>query len=197
MLVVLDSDRFADQVPATEYATLLDEGIDHCSSPRMYRILQDQGEVLERRNRLRHPRYQKPHLLATAPNQVWSWDITKLLGPTNWTQFYLYMQANRASPLCRPTVRFRAISPSVFELQAAAAKVPSRATPFFPEEYLAASRQGNTSRTLDDLARKMQFFLLKKLTERGDETSARVCSASKQSVHRAISSTGGVPCYAQ
>ena len=57
----------------------------------MYRILTDSQEVRERRNQLRHPAYKKPELLATAPNQVWSWDITKLLGPAKWTYFYLYV----------------------------------------------------------------------------------------------------------
>ncbi len=57
----------------------------------MYRILADSQEVRERRNQLRHPAYKKPELLATAPNQVWSWDITKLLGPAKWTYFYLYV----------------------------------------------------------------------------------------------------------
>jgi putative transposase len=57
----------------------------------MYRLLQPEGEVKEWRNQLRHPRYRKPELLATGPNQVWSWDITKLLGPATWTYFYLYV----------------------------------------------------------------------------------------------------------
>jgi putative transposase len=53
----------------------------------MYRILEDQQEVRQRRNQLRHPDYPKPQLLATPPNQVWSWDISKLLGPVKWTYF--------------------------------------------------------------------------------------------------------------
>jgi putative transposase len=57
----------------------------------MYRILGEQKEVRERRNQLRHPAYKKPELLATGPNQVWSWDITKLLGPVKWSYFYLYV----------------------------------------------------------------------------------------------------------
>jgi putative transposase len=57
----------------------------------MYRLLQQQGESRERRDQLVHPPYQKPELLATAPNQLWSWDITKLLGPAKWTYFYLYV----------------------------------------------------------------------------------------------------------
>jgi putative transposase len=91
VLDLLHADRFADQAPHEVYATLLDEGVYHCSIRTMYRILNDHTEVKERRNQLRHPVYQKPELLATAPNQVWSWDITKLLGPTKWSYFYLYV----------------------------------------------------------------------------------------------------------
>jgi len=87
----LHADRFADKAPATVYATLLDEGTYHCSIRTMYRILHECQEVRERRNQLRHPKYQKPELLATAPNQVWSWDITKLRGPAKWTYYYLYV----------------------------------------------------------------------------------------------------------
>jgi putative transposase len=91
VLETLHSDRFVDQAPATIYATLLDEGRYHCSIRTFYRILEEQAEVNERRNQLRHPVYQKPELLATAPNQVWSWDITKLRGPVTWSSFYLYV----------------------------------------------------------------------------------------------------------
>jgi putative transposase len=91
VLNILHSDRFVDKAPHEVYATLLDEGVYHCSIRTMYRILNQHGEVKERRNQLRHPQYQKPELLATAPNQVWSWDITKLLGPAKWTYFYLYV----------------------------------------------------------------------------------------------------------
>jgi len=91
VLDILHTDRFVDKAPTEVYATLLDEGIYHCSVRTMYRILAEAGEVLERRNQARHPQYQAPELLATAPNQVWSWDITKLLGPVKWTYFYLYV----------------------------------------------------------------------------------------------------------
>ncbi len=92
VLKVLRSERFVDQAPASVYATLLDEdGIYLCSIRTMYRILEEHGEVRERRDQLRHPNYQKPELLATGPNQVWSWDITKLLGPAKWTYYYLYV----------------------------------------------------------------------------------------------------------
>jgi putative transposase len=87
---VLNSERFADQPPREVYATLLDEGTYLCSWRTMYRILDENQEVQERRNQLRHPQYVKPELLATQPNQLWSWDITKLLGPTKWTYYYLY-----------------------------------------------------------------------------------------------------------
>ncbi len=87
----LRSERFVDQAPAAVYATLLDEGQYLCSVRTMYRLLDVHGEVRERRNQLRHPSYEKPELLATGPNEVWSWDITKLLGPTKWTYFYLYV----------------------------------------------------------------------------------------------------------
>jgi len=88
---LLHDERFCDQAPAEVYATLLDEGQYHCSERTMYRILAENREVRERRNQLRHPHYAAPELLATRPNEVWSWDITKLLGPTKWTYFYLYV----------------------------------------------------------------------------------------------------------
>jgi putative transposase len=91
VLEVLHSERFIDQSPAEVYATLLDEGTYLCSIRTLYRILAEHSEVKERRNQLRHPNYQKPELLATASNQLWSWDITKLLGPAKWTYFYLYV----------------------------------------------------------------------------------------------------------
>lgn len=79
--------RFADKAPKEAYATLLDEGTYLCSARTMYRLLAAQGQVRERRDQLRHPAYVKPELCATAPNQVWSWDITKLLGPRKWTYY--------------------------------------------------------------------------------------------------------------
>jgi transposase InsO family protein len=87
----LRSPRFADQTPTEVFATLLDEGTYLCSIRTMYRILAAQGEVAERRRQRTHPVYQKPELLAEAPNQVWSWDITKLMGPEKWSYFYLYV----------------------------------------------------------------------------------------------------------
>jgi len=91
VLDVLRSPRFVDKSPAQVWATLLDEAIYYCSIRTMYRVLAANGEVKERRNQLRHPNYQKPELLAEAPNEVWSWDITKLRGPAKWTYFYLYV----------------------------------------------------------------------------------------------------------
>jgi len=88
---LLNSERFADQSPYEVYATLLDEGVYHCSIRTMYRILADYDEVQERRHQLRHPVYTKPELLATGPNQLWSWDITKLRGPATWQYYYLYV----------------------------------------------------------------------------------------------------------
>jgi len=88
---ILHQERFMDKAPATVYATLLDEGTYLCSTRTMYRILGKEGEVRERRDQLRHPHYSAPQLLAMGPNQVWSWDITKLLGPVKWSYFYLFV----------------------------------------------------------------------------------------------------------
>ena len=91
VLDVLACPRFVDRSPGEVVATLLDEGHYLCSERTMYRILAAEQPVRERRNQLTHPRYTKPELLATAPNQTWSWDITRLLGPKRWTYFYLYV----------------------------------------------------------------------------------------------------------
>jgi len=91
VLDVLNEPRFTDLAPAEVYAALLDEGRYLCSERTMYRVLAEHAEVRERRDQLRHPHYKAPELLATAPNQLWSWDITKLLGPQKWTYFYLYV----------------------------------------------------------------------------------------------------------
>lgn len=87
----LHSDRFVDLAPPQVYSALLDEGEYLCSISTMYRILRKHGEVKERRAQRRHPVYAKPELLATKPNQVWSWDITKLKGPHKWSYYYLYV----------------------------------------------------------------------------------------------------------
>jgi len=91
VMSLLNEERFCDQAPAEIYATLLDEGKYFCSERTMYRILAENGQVRERRDQLRHPQYAAPELLASRPNEVWSWDITKLLGPSKWSYFYLYV----------------------------------------------------------------------------------------------------------
>jgi len=91
VLEQLHSERFVDASPAQVYATLLDEGTYLASERTMYRILEAEGEVRERRDQLRHPAYAKPELLATAPNELWSWDITKLKGPATWSWYNLYV----------------------------------------------------------------------------------------------------------
>jgi putative transposase len=91
VLAALHEPRFVDRAPAAIYAQLLDENRYLCSVRTMYRLLHAHQEVRERRAQRRHPEYRKPELLATAPNQVWSWDITKLLGPAKWTYLYLYV----------------------------------------------------------------------------------------------------------
>jgi putative transposase len=91
LLDTLNSERFVDTAPAAVHATLLDEGRYLGSVRTMYRLLAIHGGCRERRNQLTHPAYTKPELLATAPNEVWSWDITKLKGPAKWTCFHLYV----------------------------------------------------------------------------------------------------------
>ncbi len=92
VLALLHEERFVDLPPAQVWAQVLDAGTPPpCSIRTMYRVLAAHEEVRERRAQRRHPVYQKPELLATGPNQVWSWDITKLLGPAKWTYFYLYV----------------------------------------------------------------------------------------------------------
>lgn len=88
---LLNSAPYQDQAPRQVYAALLDEGQYLCSWRTMYRILQEHGEVKERRNQLRRPLYRRPELLATGPNQLWTWDITKLRGPSTWQYYYLYV----------------------------------------------------------------------------------------------------------
>ena len=91
VLNLLREPRFVDLAPAEVYACLLDQGLYLCSIRTMYRILAEHDEVRERRWQLRRPVYQKPELLAESPDQVWSWDITKLMGPVKWSYFYLYV----------------------------------------------------------------------------------------------------------
>jgi putative transposase len=91
ILDVLHSEQFTDAAPAEVWATLLDEGTYLGSVSTFYRVLRAHGEVRERRRQATHPATVKPELMASAPNQVWSWDITKLLGPAKWTYYYLYV----------------------------------------------------------------------------------------------------------
>jgi len=91
VLELLCSERYVNASPRTVWATELDEGRYHCSVSSMYRILTEEADVRERRNQLRHPNYVRPELLATAPNQLWSWDITKLKGPGKSVYFCLYV----------------------------------------------------------------------------------------------------------
>jgi putative transposase len=92
VIEILHSERFLDDTPYQIYATLLDEGLYHCSVRTMYRLLtEEHGSVKERRKHVQRPNYTKPELLATSQNQVWSWDITKLKGPAKWTYYYLYV----------------------------------------------------------------------------------------------------------
>jgi putative transposase len=136
VLDVLHEPRFVDLAPAEVYATLLDEGRYLCSERTMYRVLAANLEVRERRDQLRHANHPRPELLATRPNQLWSWDITKLLGPQKWTYFYLYVildvfsryvvgwmlaheeSATLARKLIEETCRRQGISPEQLTLHA-------------------------------------------------------------------------------
>ena len=91
VLLALHSERFVDIAPQEVYATLLDEGVYLCSIRTMYRILEENKEVRDRRNQARHVEYAKPELLGARPNELWSWDITKLKGPVKWSYFHLYV----------------------------------------------------------------------------------------------------------
>lgn len=91
VLEVLDSERFVDEPVRQVYAQLLDDGVYVCSPRTMYRILTKANQVRDRRRQRRHPAYVKPELVATKPNQVWSWDITKVPGPLRGQYFNLYV----------------------------------------------------------------------------------------------------------
>ena len=93
--------RFVDQAPAQVHATLLDEGTYLCSPRTMYRILDAAHEIKERRNQVRRPQYAAPELMATRPNEVWSWDITKLLGPAKWTYLLSLRDPGQLQPVRR------------------------------------------------------------------------------------------------
>jgi putative transposase len=100
VLAELHSPRFVDCSPAQVWATLLDEGRYLASERTMYRLLAANGELRERRDQLRHPAYARPELLAERPNELWSWDISKLKGPAKWTCFYLYVILDVFSRYC-------------------------------------------------------------------------------------------------
>jgi putative transposase len=100
VLELLHCERFVDCSPAQVWATLLDEGRYLASERTMYRLLQGNGEVRERRDQLTHPGYAKPELLAERPNELWSWDVSKLKGPAKWTAFYLYVILDVFSRYC-------------------------------------------------------------------------------------------------
>ena len=87
VLEVLRSREYVDKSPAAVYAGLLDDGMYLCSERTMYRLLSKHGEIRERRRQLQHPVYTRPELLATGPNELWSWDITRLKGPVKWCRY--------------------------------------------------------------------------------------------------------------
>ena len=136
VLDTLNSERFVDTAPLEVFATLLDEGVYLCSISTMYRVLDGNQEVRERRNQARHIEYAKPELLATGPNELWSWDITKLRGAAKWSCFYLYVimdvfsryvvgwmvapreNAELAKPLIAETIGKQQVDPSVLTIHA-------------------------------------------------------------------------------
>ena len=91
ILSIMNSKNYFDKSPAYIYYSLLDSGVYLCSIRTMYRILKENNQSKERRKITRHKKYEKPELLAQNPNEVWSWDITKLKGPAKWTYYYLYV----------------------------------------------------------------------------------------------------------
>jgi transposase InsO family protein len=168
VLDLLHAPRFADQAPAEIYATLLDEGVYHCSVRTMYRLLGQNGEIRERRRQLRHPVYQKPELLAEKPNEVWSWDITKLMGPEKWSYFYLYVildifsrrvvgwciadaeTATLFKPLFEEAMQNHAVSPGQLTLHAdRGGPMKAKATAFLLAD-LGVTRSHNRPHTSND-----------------------------------------------
>jgi putative transposase len=146
VLEVLHSERFVDKAPATVHATLLDDNEYFCHWRTMYRILAASSEVRERRDQVRHPKYAAPELLATAPNQVWTWDVTWLRGPVKYSYYPLYsiidlfsrftpgwMLAHEesgelASKLIRETCRRQGIKPGTLTIHADRGPVPKGKT---------------------------------------------------------------------
>ena len=163
VLEVLHSERFVDVSPEETYATLLDEGTYLCSTRTMYRILAAKhGGVRERRAQLTHPGYAKPELLAERPNELWSWDVSKLKGPAKWTWFYLYVildvfsryivawtvqyreNAQLATALIEQATEQQQITPKVLTLHADRGS-PQRAKPV--AWRTSASRKHTAART--------------------------------------------------
>lgn len=142
VLDLLHSELFIDKAPEVIVAILLEEGRWVCSARTMYRILNEEGESRERRRQRRHPEYQRPELLATAPNQVWSWDVTWLRGPVKGKYYYLYVvldifsrcvvgwtlarreSADIAARLIRATCRKQGIQPDQLTIHADRGAVP-------------------------------------------------------------------------
>jgi putative transposase len=180
VLEVLNGERFWDQAPGEVYATLLDEGRYLCSERTMYRILAANQQVRERRDQIRHPHYQAPELIATRPNEVWSWDITKLLGPAKWTYFYLYVildifsryvvgwmltyreSAELAKKLIEQTIERHGIGPGTLTVHAdRGAPMTSKVVAFFLAELGVTKTHSRPYVSNDNPYSESQFKTLK------------------------------------
>lgn len=146
VLEVLHSERFVDKSPATAHATLLDEREYLCHPRTMYRLLATQDEVRERRDQVRNPQYARPELIASAPNEVWTWDVTWLRGPARYTYYPLYViidlfsrynpgwmlahveSGELAATFIRETCKRHQIEPSTLKLHADRGPVPKGKT---------------------------------------------------------------------
>ncbi|SQD94502.1 hypothetical protein FMEAI12_2600018 [Parafrankia sp. Ea1.12] len=106
LLELLNSDRFVDKSAAQVWATLLDEGVYLASVSTMYRLLRARHQTVERRAQATHPARKKPELLATRPNEIWSWDITKLTGPVRGVCTSICTSSSTYSPAKPSTSRF-------------------------------------------------------------------------------------------
>ena len=198
LLDTLNGERFADTAPAAVHATLLDEGRYLGSVRTMYRLLAAHGGSRERRDQLIHPAYAKPELLATAPNQVWSWDITKLKGPARWTCFHLYVildifsryvvgwmialreSAELAEQLIAETVARHAVLPGTLTLHAdRGASMRSKPVAALLVELDIARSHSRPHVSDDNPYSESQF--------KGDEVSAGLSAALR--LHRGCSST--------
>jgi putative transposase len=125
ILDLLHSERFVDRSPFQVWATLLEEDEKYLCSPRtMYRILAAAKEVRERRNQRRRPHYTKPELMATTPNQVWTWDLTKLRGPEKWMYYHLYLVLDLFSRMIAALLQPRRRSGSFTLISASSVRSP-------------------------------------------------------------------------